>query len=547
MIASNIRVPGSYNEIDSSGANNRLPAYRAPMLVVAPKIKAPSAWVATTVTALGAKVMPATSNNGRYYICIAAGTTSAVEPSWPGAGGSVVDGTVTWRELCDASKMIAVNTPTICYSADEAADMAGRGSIAHRMCRAAFRQYPYVELTLITIDDASSGVHATATMTFTGTADGSGSAEIRIGNEKVTVAWEDGSNVTTIAALVDAAIAEKHDLPITSSADHGVVTQRVKNAGVPGNEIGRYNDGSGFKTECTIDGVGISVAITAFASGANDPDITDAFTAATLGHYKLIAIPYKGSDNVQALQAYLLGVSNEVNCKGARAYLGTTATIAIATTLATVNDPRVHVEFVRRCRFTSFEIAAAAAAEHAATGHPSLPLNNHKMKDCDAPAISDRLEFNENNALLWVGVTPWNADGMGSVRCVRSVTSYTVSDAGSADDTYLDTTVIAQLDYNREATRSHDLLLYSNKVLRDNHVDGEPEFVLTPGDINSDHIALFKKLERYGTCQNVDLHKARFVAVKDPNVAGRVNQDIPVQVVEGAHIFANTLRMVTSV
>ena len=549
-IASNIRVPGSYNEIDASGANTRLPAWSQPLLIVAPRIKAPSAWAATTAYSLGDVVKPTTSNDdGYYYICTAAGTSGGTEPTWPGAGGSVTDGTVTWRELVNAADIIDVDTPTRCYSPDDGARYGGTGSIAHRMVRAALRQYRHAEVTLICVDDDNSGVKATSTLTFSGTADGSGSLECRIGNEKVSYSWDDGDTAAQIATGLDAAIAAVHDLPVTPSVSSAVITLQAKNAGVPGMEIGRYNTtDTDYQPEVTfITGSGVSCAITGFASGATDPDITTALAAATAEAYALIAIPYKDSTNLTALAAHLASVSDENNCNGMRAWIGTTATIAIATTLAGENNERIHVAFARKCRFVSFEIAAAVAAMHAQTGHPALPLNTLEMADCDAPAVEDRLEFSEINSLLWNGVTPFNSDGFGTVRCVRSITTYTKNGGGSPDDTYLDTTVIANLDYTRTSIKTAHVNALSQAVLRDNHVDGEPDFVVTPDDIRSLNIAICLKLERYGSLQNVAALADRFISVRDPDVAGRVNSDIPVEVVQGLHIIANTIRLTTTI
>jgi phage tail sheath gpL-like len=549
VIQSNIRVPGSYNEVDASGANNRLPLYRQPLVIIAPRIKTPAAWVLTTVTALGAKVKPTAGNDdGHYYICVVAGTTGSTEPTWPGASGSVTDGTATWRELCNASEIVAVHTPTSVFSPDDGARFAGAGSIAHRMVRAALRQYRRAEVSIITVDDDDTGICATSTLTFSGTADGQGFIIGRIGNEKFTYTWEDTATAAEIAIGIDAIIAALHDLPATSSVATSVLTLRAKNAGVPGMELGKYDtDSANYKPEITIYGNGITVVITGFASGANNADITDALTAATAGAYKLVAVPYKDADNVAALRAYLLSVSDEVNCQGARAWLGTTATMAIAITLAGLNDERMHVAFVNKCRFVSFEVAAAAAVMHAQTGHPALPLNTMQMVDCDAPDIADRLEFSEINNLLLNGVTPFNADGYNAVRIVRSITTYLASSSGSPDDTYLDTTVIACLDYLRLAIKTGHALAYSQSVLRENHINGEPSFVVTPGDVRSFNIAICKKVERYGAVQQVDALVERFETVRDENVPGRVNSDIPVEVVQGLHILANTIRLTTTI
>jgi phage tail sheath gpL-like len=204
--------------------------------------------------------------------------------------------------------------------------------------------------------------------------------------------------------------------------------------------------------------------------------------------------------------------------------------------------------FLRKCKTSPFEVAANVAADHAAIGHPAIPLNNRELPYLDAPDIADRLEWSEINSLLWNGVTPLNADQSNAVRIVRSITSYTRNDAGSPDPLFLDTTKIAILDYTRQAVKERQLKEFgSGKVLRDNHADGEPAFVVTPQDIRSVNIDVALRLEKTGCLQNVKKLKDSFVSSRDANVAGRVNSSIPVETVEGLHVLANTISVTTTI
>ena len=63
-------------------------------------------WVVSTAYRLNSivtpKTIPATPDGGHYYKCTVAGTSGASEPSWPtGAGATVTDGGVTWKESGD--------------------------------------------------------------------------------------------------------------------------------------------------------------------------------------------------------------------------------------------------------------------------------------------------------------------------------------------------------------------------------------------------------------------------------------------------------------
>lgn len=58
-------------------------------------IDATESWEATTGYAVGDLVLDA----NRAYLCTVAGTSAGTEPTWPTDGGTVTDGTVTWKDL----------------------------------------------------------------------------------------------------------------------------------------------------------------------------------------------------------------------------------------------------------------------------------------------------------------------------------------------------------------------------------------------------------------------------------------------------------------
>ena len=91
--------------IDVAGAiKTHLQAYQFPSFLkaVIGGSRTHVAWVATTAKVINDLVVP-TAENGYYYKCTVAGTTSATQPTWPTIiGNTVVDGGVTWR--CEGTK-----------------------------------------------------------------------------------------------------------------------------------------------------------------------------------------------------------------------------------------------------------------------------------------------------------------------------------------------------------------------------------------------------------------------------------------------------------
>jgi hypothetical protein len=55
-------------------------------------------WQASTAYALNSIVTPVTQN-GTYFLAIQGGTSGSSQPTWPGVGGKVTDGGVTWLYL----------------------------------------------------------------------------------------------------------------------------------------------------------------------------------------------------------------------------------------------------------------------------------------------------------------------------------------------------------------------------------------------------------------------------------------------------------------
>jgi hypothetical protein len=123
------------------------------------------------------------------------------------------------------------------------------------------------------LEDNGAGVDATATVTFGGgPASGSGTITIYVGNtdRRYDVPVADTDDVTTVGAAFESLVTADADALVTANNVAGVVTLTAKNAGTVGNNIGLMVEDSSV--------AGITVALTAFASGATDPLLTSVTT-----------------------------------------------------------------------------------------------------------------------------------------------------------------------------------------------------------------------------------------------------------------------------
>jgi len=128
-------------------------------------------------------------------------------------------------------------------------------------------------LDVIAIDESGTGVAADSTVQFTGTATADGTYIVSFVDEKkfpVTVAVSSGDANTVIAAALDAALTALTDPPFTNAVVTDTVTVTAKDKGTIGNDFG-----------VRVTGVvaGVTVAVTAFTSGANDPVLTSILDA----------------------------------------------------------------------------------------------------------------------------------------------------------------------------------------------------------------------------------------------------------------------------
>jgi phage tail sheath gpL-like len=291
---------------------------------------------------------------------------------------------------------------------------------------------------------------------------------------------------------------------------------------------------------------GITASAAAYSGGAGDPDIAAALAACGGQRYHIIALPWMTADAAEALREHLATVSDEVNQMGARGFLFSDGNLAEVSTYArAINDKRICVGWLKGARRPQFENCAAFAAMQSAVDAPWLATNNVELIGADAPAIGDRANWNELNNFLWSGVAPFFVSDAGRVACVRAISTYIKTAAGAEDATFLDSFKIAAADYVREAVRTRHLADFQNKILRDNHVDGEPPNVVTPEDVRDTNIDVCRRIEREGGLNNVNAFKDGFISVRDPNVPGRVNSILPVDIVDAAHIMANTIVITT--
>lgn len=200
----------------------------------------------------------------------------------------------------NGNKSPVVNVPKQIFSEQETWDLYGRGSMLARIAKGIFDgNKTQTEVFLVPLADIGAGVKATGQITVTGTATESGSLSFLSGGQKITVAVANTATGEAVTEAVSDAITAKLDLPIVSTFTTPNAVLEARNKGLYGNSI--------FIETSTDNGdkvpSGLTVTITAMASGTTNPDISLGFPNLGDDFYTDVIVPYKDSTNTNALTA----------------------------------------------------------------------------------------------------------------------------------------------------------------------------------------------------------------------------------------------------
>ena len=344
-----------------------------------------------------------------------------------------------------------------------------------------------------------------------------------IGAVRVDVAVAATDDPTKIAANAQAAIAKLTDLPVTASAAKEVLTLTARHKGSIGNSIA-------LKAQEQIAGLGVVIA--PMKGGAGDPDLAPALAAVVNGGHQIIASPFTGDAALTALRNHLDFVSGPLEQRGAIGVIATTGALADASALsAKLDSGRITAAWYRGSAKLSADIAAAYAAVIASEEDPARPLNTLELKGLDVVDLASRTSRTEQENALYNGVTPLEVAAGDRVQIVRAISTYTKDAQGVDDVSLLDITTIRTLDYVRRACRERIALRFPREKLSDR----------TPSKVRSELLDVLYKLEELEIIEQVEANKAGLIVERDLQDANRLDAKIPVDVVNGLHVFAGRI------
>lgn len=474
-----------------------------------------------------------------------------------------------------AAGTAALATPVFVPSSDDAATLFGYGSELHRMSVAVFAQFPDATLYACPVAEAS-GTKASVVVTFATTSTAAFTVRLRLCGLTIDVGVESGASATTIAAAVADAINDRPVLPYTAQNSSGAVTITAKHAGPRGSTLvvdAYFVSSTGAETRITTSSTSSGAATTgqwssngtvgseiALTSGATQDDFTAALAAIEPQRYDRIVGACIDATNIALIVTHVNSQAGPTVQLLEQAVVGSTDTYANAVTLATGrNASRLQVAWnhatVIPCWEVAAQLCAARLAGDSSAGgarvgesvDPAANLDGIELASVlMARVVGDQPTATEIENALNNGVTPVGASrsrpGYGMI--VRSITSRSLL-SGTPNYAVLDTSSVTVPDHVADYLRSDLATTFAGCKVASNSSDGTPPRianVVTPNIIRAHIGQRLQEMENDGILRDVEANMRNLVVEEDSGTPGRVNCEIPAEVIPGLHIVAGNIR-----
>lgn len=444
-----------------------------------------------------------------------------------------------------------LDKPVRIHSTAQARQLFGRGSMIALMVAEFIADNQEAELYALA-QGAGTGKADAGSLTLKGTATEDGVLYVYTGGTRLTVAVSTGQTGADLAPLLVAAIAAKPDLPFTAAVDTGgqgsdatlatvVLTARFTGAAsAPDIRLNYYTG------ETTPAGLAVSTARP--AAVAANPDITA--SVANMGdlQYRTIVMPYLDPASLKVLRDELLTRWGPVHQNDGIAYSVHTGTLGELTAFGqSRNDFLLSCMGVPKPPEPGYLWAAslAAVASQSLATDPARPLQTLALTRRLAPALADRLLWQERNGLLFDGIATCNISEGDVPQIERLITMYRTNSYGDPDPSYLDVNTPATLSYLRYSTRLRIQQRFPRHKLAD---DGTPiapgQPIVTPEIIRTELLALFMEWEEAGLVEDFEQFKDELIVERNKNDKNRVDVLAGPNLINQFRIFAEQIRFI---
>lgn len=408
----------------------------------------------------------------------------------------------------------------------------GVGSDLARMAKKWFEGNKFTEVWAYPFADPA-GVQATGKISFVGTAvTADGEVPLLINGTRIAFSVANLDDDAAVCAAAVAAINADTSLPVTAAVN-GVNDYEcdltAKNAGIIGNEINLqycYYDGEVLPS-------GVVITITAMANGTLSIDVTNMIAAIGEDWYQVIVGSVVDATNLALIEAELLSrfgplrmIDGVYVC--ARRGIGADKATKLTELIAFGNGRNSkHVTCMNNTYIPNdpAEFAAGYAAQIAYEGSidPNRPLQTLTVVGILPPKKGERNSLTENNSLLMDGISTFDIVAS-DVVIQRAITMYQLNGAGSPSISYLNVETLLTLMYMRYDFRTTIRTKYPRAKLASDGVRVQAGMqVMTPAVGKTEALAIFRKWEYMGLCENVTQFKRDLVCVRNQSDPDRLD------------------------
>lgn len=426
--------------------------------------------------------------------------------------------------------------------ADQAIGLFGAGSQLARMAAMFLAANRSTPLFAMGVADPAGGAAAAGSFAISGSQTAAGTIAAYIGGERVTAPVTLTDTPTTIGAKLRDAINARTDLPVTAAASTGTVTVTAKHAGTIGNAIDlRLNRRPDEATP-----PGLTVAVTAMASGAGVVDITGALSAIASDWYTDIVPGWTDTTNLGVLETELVRRYAASGRLDAHAYIALAGSYGTLAGLGAARNSQFVTALGMAGMVTEPWAVAASLAGVCAfqlTNDPARQLRGLALPGVAAPAPASRFIESERDLLLRDGISTFLVQSDGTVILERVITMYQKTSLGVDDTAWLDIMVPKTLSRLRYDWRTWITLQYPrHKLADDGALAAEySDVVVTPRILHSSWGARCTEYERNGWIEGATETVAASSFVRDGTDRNRVNSRQVVRIIGNLMVLAVAL------
>ena len=437
-----------------------------------------------------------------------------------------------------------VGVPVLGQGVVDAQNKGGLGSMLALMTSAYVSSDSFGEIWFLPLADAAASVAATGTLVIGGLPTATGVISLYIAGQLVSLVVTAAEATTAIATALAAQVNSMANLPVTATAATSTVTFTAKNKGLCGNDIDLRLNYLGTVGNEAIP-AGLTLAITAMASGATNPVLDTALSMLNDKAFDFIVSPYTDTASLDSLKNLLndkTGRWSYVTQLYGHVFAALRGTLATLTTAGNArNNQHESIMGLYDSPSPAWIWAAdvAGAAAVALRADPGRPLQTLTLNTVLAPPVVSQFDVGERNTLLWDGISTFTVASDGTVAIENLITTYQKNSFSSPDDSYLQVETLFLLMYVMRAQRGLVTSKYARVKLADNGTRFAPgSAIVTPNMIRSDLIAQYRQLEYNGFVQDADAFAKSVIVERNSTNRNRVDVLWPGTLIDQLRVFA---------